>query len=167
MTLRYLLLAFLLSLLFVAPAAGETRVKRIYTGKLNINTASAADFGRLPRIGEVIAYRIVKAREQKGGQFADVRELKRVKGISERVYTGLRPYVSTTGDNDLRVFLDLNTVTRSLLLGLPGMTAEEARSILNYRRAQGRFGEVSDLRRVPGISDKRYGELAEWLTVSR
>jgi competence protein ComEA len=165
MARRFLLLGFLLSLLLAA--TGEARVKRMYTGTLNINTASAADFGRLPRIGEVIAYRIVKAREQKGGQFASVGELRRIKGISERVYTGLKPYVSTTGENDLRVFLDLNTATRSLLLGLPGATAEEARSILNYRRSQGRFIEVEDLHRVPGISDKRYGELAEWLTVAR
>ncbi len=156
----------LFSFLLAAFAPAEAAVRRVYAGKLNINTASAADFGRLPRVGEVIAYRIVKAREQQG-QFANVRELKRIKGISERVYTGLKPYVSTTGENDLRVWLDLNSVTRSLLLGLPGMTAEEARSILNYRRMQGRFTEVEELRQVPGITPKRYDELAEWLTVAR
>lgn len=142
----------------------EGRVLRAYTGRLNLNTASAADLTRLPGIGEVIAFRIIKERER-AGRFQDTGELKTVKGISPRLYEGLRNYVSVEGDNTLKVQIDLNSITRSLLLGLPGMTAGEARSILAYRKARGRFASVAELRMVPGITDKRFRELAEWLTV--
>jgi competence protein ComEA len=139
---------------------------RVYTGKLNINTASSADLTRLPGVGEVIAYRIVKEREKKG-IFRDSRELQRVKGISERVFAGFKGYVDTKGDNTLKVYLDLNTATKSLLQGVPGGTAGEARSILNYRKSRGRFTRIDELRSVPGIDSKRYGELVEHLTVAR
>ncbi|MBI1919498.1 MAG: helix-hairpin-helix domain-containing protein [Geobacter sp.] len=152
-------------LLLFAPHV-EARTIRVYTGTLNINTASAADLTRLPGVGEVIAFRIVKDREQRG-KFRDIRRLERIKGISPRIYFGLQSYVATDGPNNLNVYLDLNTVTKPLLLGLPGMSEGEARSILNYRKGRGRLATVEELRKVPGIDDKRYAELREWLTVAR
>jgi len=71
------------------------------------------------------------------------------------------------GESNLRVHIDLNTITRSLLLGLPGMTTGEARSIINYRKARRAFTAVEDLTQVPGIDERRMRELAEWLTVVR
>lgn len=153
-----------LSLVWNLPA--DAKVLRVYSGRLNLNTASAADLGRLPGIGEVISYRIVRERERRG-KFTDIRQIQGVKGISPRVFAGLQGYVATEGGNDLKVYLDLNTVTRSLLLGLPGGTEGEARSILNYRKARGRFASVEELRQVPGIDAKRFGELREFLTVAR
>ena len=155
----------LIILLLMIAIPSHTRIVRVYTGKLNVNTASVADFGRLPGVGEIIAFRIVKERERRG-TFTDVRELKSVNGISRRLYEGLKNYVAVSGESNLSVYLDLNTVTRSLLLGIPGMTEGEARSVLNYRKAKGRFARVEELRLVPGITDRRVNELAEWLTVA-
>lgn len=166
MSSRVLFSLFLAIIFLVAAIPAHARIVRVYTGKLNINTASAADFGRLPGIGEVIGFRIVKAREQRGG-FRDIRDLQGIKGISGRVYAGLRNYVAVGGESDLKVYMDLNTVTRPLLLGIPGMTEGEARSILNYRKAKGAFSRMEELRRVPGITEKRCAELGEWLTVAR
>lgn len=155
-----------LAILVFCSTSAEAKVLRVYTGKLNMNTASAADLARLPGIGEVIAFRIVKERERVG-RFRDTGELKAVKGISPRVYEGLRSYLSLDGDNTLKVRIDLNSITKSLLLGLPGMTEGEARSILTYRKSKSRFAGVEELRFVPGVTDKRRLELAEWLTVAR
>lgn len=159
-----LLIVLLLSVLVCLPA--QAKVLRVYTGKLNINTASSADLTRLPGIGEVIAFRIVKERERLGA-FRNTQDLRTVKGVSERVYEGLKNYVAVTGENSLKVRMDLNTVTKPLLLGIAGMTENEARSILNYRKTNGPFTRVEDLKRVPGIDDKRFRELAEWVTVAR
>lgn len=156
----------ILTFLFLVSHHAEASSLRVYTGSLNINTASSADLTRLPGVGEVIAFRIVKEREQRG-KFRDIRRLERIKGISPRVFFGLQQYVATDGPNNLKVYLDLNTVTKPLLLGLPGMSEGEARSILNYRKGRGQFSSVEELRRVPGIDDKRYAELREWLTVAR
>ncbi len=160
-----ILRVLLLSLVLLGAASlVQAKVLRVYAGKLNINSASAADLTRLPGIGEVTASRIVKERERRG-RFADPRELKGVKGVSERVYGNLHEYVAIQGESDLQVHIDLNTITKPLLLGLPGMSAGEAQSILNYRRANGRFSQVAELLKVPGIDQRRLQELSEWLTV--
>lgn len=155
----------LLVLFLMFTATAHAGVVRVYEGKLNVNTASAADFTRLPGVGEVIGFRIVKEREKRG-QFRDTKELKAVKGVSERVYEGFRNYVAIRGESNLKVHIDLNTVTKPLLLGLPGMSEGEARSILNFRKARGGFEKVEDLLQVPGVDRKRFAELSEWLTVA-
>lgn len=165
MSSRLLSRILFIILLLITAIPSHARIVRVYTGKLNVNTASAADFGRLPGVGEIIAFRIVKERERRG-TFKDVRELKSVNGISSRVYEGLKNYVAVSGESNLSVHMDLNTVTRSLLLGIPGMTEGEARSILSFRKAKGRFARVEELRLVPGITDRRFSELTEWLTVA-
>jgi len=150
----------------VTAGSALAKVIRTYQGKLNINSASAADFTRLPGVGEIIGFRIVKEREPRG-KFTAIKELQQVKGVSPRLYDGFKNYVTLEGESNLRVHIDLNTITRSLLLGLPGMTAGEANSIINYRKARRAFTAVEDLTQVPGIDERRMRELAEWLTVVR
>ena len=157
-------LAVTLVFLLVAVTA-HGKVVHMYEGKLNVNTASAADFTRLPGIGEVIGFRIVKERERRGA-FRDTKELREVKGVSRRVFEGIREHVAVRGENSLKVYTDLNTITKPLLLGIPGMSEGEARSILDYRKAHGGFEKVEDLLQVPGIGKKRFTELCEWLTVA-
>jgi competence protein ComEA len=161
---RFSVIIIMLAVFVCLPA--EARTIRTYAGQLNINTASTADLTRLPGIGEVIAFRITKERERRGA-FRDIAELRSVKGISLRLYEGIRNYVAVTGENSLKVHMDLNTVTKPLLLGVPGMTETEARTILNYRKAHGRFGNIEELKLVPGVGEKRFTELAEWVTVAR
>lgn len=163
---RILICLILFAFLACSALSAIAGTRRVYTGKLNINTASAADLTRLPGVGEVIAFRIVKEREQLR-TFKETRNLKRIKGISERCYEGFKEYVDVKGENTLHSYMDLNTVTKPLLLGLPGMSEGEARSIINYRKANGSYKDFEDLRSVPGIDAKRFAELREWLTVAR
>ncbi len=60
---------------------------------ININTASATDLERLPRIGPRMAERIVAFREKHGG-FRNRADLKRIKGIGEKTYAGLVDKIS-------------------------------------------------------------------------
>ena len=161
----FTLLSICLAILLTTGSA-SAKVIRVYQGQLNVNRASAADFTRLPGIGEVIGFRIVKERERRG-QFTDLKELLEVKGVSPRIYGGFKNYLALQGENNLLVHIDLNTVTKPILLGLPGMSAGEARSIINYRKARGTFLSVEDLTQVPGINEKRMHELSEWLTVAK
>ncbi len=62
------------------------------TGKVNINTASAAELEKLPGIGPTLAQRIVEYRE-KNGPFRKVEDLRKVKGIGERKFRELRERV--------------------------------------------------------------------------
>ena len=60
--------------------------------QLSLNSVSALELCDLPGIGPVLAERIITYREQKGA-FKSLDELKRVKGIGDKLYSRIRPYV--------------------------------------------------------------------------
>ena len=62
-------------------------------GKVNLNTATAAQLSALPGIGEKLAARIVEYR-QKAGSFKSVQELMNVKGIGEKSFLKLKGLVT-------------------------------------------------------------------------
>ena len=65
-----------------------------------MNTASAGELTRLPRVGEKLADRIV-AHRQKNGPFRRIEDLMEVKGIGEKMFQGLKPYVTISGPTTL------------------------------------------------------------------
>ena len=67
--------------------------------KVNINTASAAELAYLPRIGAKVAERIVAYRKEK--PFARPEDLMEVKGIGEKLFLTLKPYVAVSGATTL------------------------------------------------------------------
>lgn len=82
LVLGLLLVSF--SAAFAEAQAGGSRI--------NINTASAADFQKLPRIGPQIAQRIIDFRTQ-NGPFKRVEELMKVKGIGEKLFDQIKDRV--------------------------------------------------------------------------
>ncbi|HSH70971.1 MAG TPA: helix-hairpin-helix domain-containing protein [Deferrisomatales bacterium] len=62
-------------------------------GKVNINTATAAQLTALPGVGETIAQAIVEYRDNNGA-FRSVEDLLQVKGIGEKKLAALRDLVS-------------------------------------------------------------------------
>jgi competence protein ComEA len=67
---------------------------------VNVNTASADELARLPRVGPSLAGKIVAHRQQHG-PFKRVEDLMEVKGIGEKMFTVLKPYVSVSGPTTL------------------------------------------------------------------
>ncbi len=70
-------------------------------GKVNINTATAAQLTLLPRVGTVVAERIVEFRD-KNGKFKKAEDLLLVSGIGDRTFDLIKPYVSLEGETTLR-----------------------------------------------------------------
>jgi len=60
---------------------------------ININTASVTELMQLPRVGQKVAERIVAFRKQHGG-FQRPEELMNVKGIGEKSFAKLKPYLT-------------------------------------------------------------------------
>jgi competence protein ComEA len=85
-------LAFLLTSGLVAAAGAE--------GVVNINNASAEQLAYLPRIGPAVASRIVEFREQ-NGPFKEATDLLLVRGIGDRTFELIQPYVTLTGETSL------------------------------------------------------------------
>ena len=69
-------------------------------GKVNINQASAAQIAFLPRIGEKVAVRVVDYRKSHG-PFARAEDLMEVKGIGEKLFLTLKPYLAVSGPTTL------------------------------------------------------------------
>ena len=65
------------------------------TGPVNVNTASASELTAVPGIGKTLAQRIVEFRE-KHGPFRRLEDLMRVKGIGEKSFEKIRPYVKVS-----------------------------------------------------------------------
>jgi competence protein ComEA len=70
--------------------------KPLPSGKVNVNTASVEQLQALPGIGPKLAARIVEHRQQ-AGEFKTAEELISVRGIGEKSFAKMQPYV-TTGD---------------------------------------------------------------------
>lgn len=68
---------------------------------VNINTASVQELQLLPRVGPVLAQRIVAFREAYG-PFKTPEELMRVKGVGEKTFAILKPYLVTSGPTTLK-----------------------------------------------------------------
>ncbi|MDQ4501115.1 helix-hairpin-helix domain-containing protein [Sinomonas sp. ASV322] len=71
------------------PTAGATPSR----GTINLNRATAEDLATLPRVGPVLAQRIVQYRTQHG-RFGSVNDLDAVPGIGPAMLESLRPHVS-------------------------------------------------------------------------
>jgi len=67
---------------------------------VNVNTADAKQLSLLPRIGLAVAQRVVDYRKQ-NGPFKSTDELMLVRGIGEKLYAQLKPYVATSGETTL------------------------------------------------------------------
>lgn len=137
--------------------------RKVWTGRLNVNTSSEADFSILPGIGDVTAHRIVKFREEIGG-FKAVAELKRVKGISDGLFQQLEPNLTLFEKSDLKVLIDINSAGEAALKKLPGMSAKEANSIIEYRKRNEGFDKVEEMS-LAGIEKKQYEEIKDLVTV--
>lgn len=61
--------------------------------KFSVNSATAAELDRLPRVGPKLAQRIVDYRTAHKG-FKSLDELRNVKGCGAKVLEGMKPYLS-------------------------------------------------------------------------
>ena len=82
-----------------APAAEEPAAPA-KKNVVNVNQASADELARLPRVGPSLAGKIVAHREQHG-PFKRAQDLMEVKGIGEKMFASLKPYVTVSGPTTL------------------------------------------------------------------
>ena len=67
---------------------------------VNINQATSAELARLPRVGAKLADRIVAHRADHG-PFRRIEDLMEVKGVGEKFFTTLKPYLAVSGPTTL------------------------------------------------------------------
>lgn len=89
--------SLLSSRMAVSASGGDVQTTVYYTstepGKIDVDVADAASLEGLPRIGPVMAKRIVSNRDSLG-PFGSLAELQRVKGVGPSLARALSPYVT-------------------------------------------------------------------------
>lgn len=79
------------------PARPITRQASRGATVVNVNSASAEELMQLPHVGAVIAQRILEYR-QTHGPFKTIDELMQVKGIGQKKFAAIRPFVRIEKD---------------------------------------------------------------------
>ena len=79
--------------LVVSMGTASAAAKAAPSGKVNVNTATAEQFAALPGVGVKLGARIVEYRQKSGGSFKSVDELMNVKGIGEKNFARIQPFV--------------------------------------------------------------------------
>jgi competence protein ComEA len=69
---------------------------------INLNTATSAQLDTLPGVGKAMADRIVEYREKNGG-FKKIEDLMNVRGIGEKNFLKLKPYITVSPARAARV----------------------------------------------------------------
>jgi len=62
--------------------------------------------------------------------------------------------------------ININSASRSELMDLPGIGSVLSERIVEYRRINGPFSKIEDLRNVSGIGEKRYDTVKDRITVN-
>ena len=71
------------------------------SGVVNINTANSEQLSLLPRVGPTVAQRIVDFR-QENGRFQTLEDLMLVRGIGEKTFELIKPYITLDGQTSLK-----------------------------------------------------------------
>ena len=83
-----------------AAMADEGSAATSSAGVVNINTADATQLALLPRVGPKAAERIIEYRKANGG-FKKTTDLMQVKGIGDKTFAMLSPYLVVEGKSTL------------------------------------------------------------------
>ncbi|MGE5235975.1 MAG: ComEA family DNA-binding protein [Acidobacteriota bacterium] len=92
----------ILTLALAAALAGEAvGLAAGVAPKVNVNTATVQQLQLLPRVGPALAQRMVDFRTANGA-FKTPEEVMRVKGVGEKSFALLKPYLTVEGDTTLK-----------------------------------------------------------------
>lgn len=152
--------------------------------QLDVNTASAVQLERLPRVGPKLAAAIAEHRAA-NGPFRDLADLDAVPGIGPAMLASLAPYVALpaepaatqrqprTGSGAARKLpaasaglVELNSATVAELQTLPGIGPALAERIVEWRSENGRFAAPAELQQVRGIGPKMMERLTPLVRVN-
>ena len=105
-----------LALVALVLAASPVLAAPAASGKVNINTATEQQLALLPRVGPAVALRILEFRKE-NGPFKKAEDLMLVRGIGEKTYEGMAPYISLSGETTLTAKVRTSRDSKAARLG--------------------------------------------------
>lgn len=130
---------------------------------IEINTATEEEWKALPGIGEVLARRILKFREHAGG-FMSIDQVRKTYGLADSVFQQIAPYLKL--DDQLLPKIDLNLVSAYDLKRKLNVDDAAAKTIIIYRKRNGPFHSLEDLKKNVLISDTMFLRIAPFLKIN-
>ena len=86
------------------------------------------------------------------------------------VYDGEQIYIPSVEEREESInnkgLVDLNKANEEVLCTLPGIGAERAKQIIDYREKNGNFKKIEDVMQVSGIKEGMFEKIAPYITVS-
>jgi competence ComEA-like helix-hairpin-helix protein len=117
---------------------------------VNVNTATAEDFDKLPGIGPSFAERMVKYRDALGG-FEDLAQLEEIYGLSDSIIVAISPYLSISSSGIKKI--NINKAVAEELKTHPYLRWRHANAIVKYREKNGPYKSLEMLRTLHEFND--------------
>lgn len=134
-----------------------------YTQKVNVNTATTKDLLNLKGIkSEKYAAIIIKYRNSLGG-FIKKEQLKEVWNLSEETYLGFEHQIELGNINPTQ--LNINTNEIKDLTKHPYIDWKTGNAIIKYRKANGNYKSIDELKKIHLISQETYLKITPYLIV--
>lgn len=137
--------------------------KKDYTKKVNINTANTKELTNLKGIhSEKYAAIIIKYRTSLGG-FIKKEQLREVWNLNEETYNGFIKQVELGSISSTKI--NINTATTEILKAHPYIDWKTANAIFKYKKANGTYKSVQDLKKIHLINNETYLKISPYLKV--
>ena len=147
----------------IAPTQKLTSQKD-YTTKVNINTANAKELTNLKGINsEKYAEIIIKFRTELGG-FVKKEQLKEVWNLKEETYNEFVNQIELGKDFPNQI--NINKVSVEELKVHPYIGWNIANAIVKYRKANGNFKKIEDLKKIHIIDEETFLKISPYLTIN-
>lgn len=118
-------------------------------------------------------FRIYNAIDKAGGALEvadlDILNLAKILKDGEKVFVPKKRTITTSNTLSLKkdasdsYHIDINTADEKTLKLLPGVGSVLAKRIIEYRENHGPFSDISDLKKVSGIGEKKFIKIKEYL----
>jgi DNA uptake protein ComE-like DNA-binding protein len=129
---------------------------------IELNSADTLDLKKIRGIGSVYATRIIAYRELLGGFYAG-EQLAEVYGLTPETVKMVLTNISV--DTSLIRKINLNTASLNDLMRHPYLNRYQGKAILQYRKVQGGFNSVAEVRQNNLLPDTVFNKIRPYLTV--
>jgi len=135
--------------------------KKDYSKKIDVNTADAKQLTNLKGIySEKYAVIIIKHRDQLGG-FVSKEQLKDVWNMTPETYKGFINQIVIGKYEPKKI--NINSSSAQQLKSHPYINWKTANAIYKYRKANGQYKKVEEIKKIHLISKKTYLKIAPYL----
>lgn len=145
----------------VKPAAKQITPTNV--GIIELNGADSAELMKLPGITGKIANTIIHFRDALGGYYSK-EQLREVYGMDSAEYVAISSMVSADASKVEK--LDINSATEKDMTHHPYIHKKLAKAIYEYRKENGSFNSLDELKKVDGVDAEKFSKIRPYLMIS-